>query len=88
MAKSILFIPDAWEQYQYWQQNDVDLIQRINALLKDCQRSSFAGIGKPEPLKGNFKGYWSRRINQEHRLVYKLYGDILEIAQCRFHYAT
>ena len=86
MARSLLFIPDAWEQYSYWLQTDKDIAQRINVLIKDCLRTPFEGVGKPEPLKGNFKGYWSRRINQEHRLVYKVYGDILEIAQCRFHY--
>jgi toxin YoeB len=87
MARSVLLIPDAWEQYQYWHLLDIEMVERINILIKDCRRSPFEGKGKPEPLKGQMKGYWSRRIDKEHRLVYKVYGDILEIAQCRFHYS-
>ncbi len=86
MFKNILFIKDAWDQYLYWQENDIEVVEKINLLIKECQREPFKGIGKPEPLKGDFKGFWSRRINKEHRLVYKVYGNILEIIQCRFHY--
>lgn len=83
---SIVFSDEAWEQYLYWQQNDKDILDRLHALIKDCQRSPFKGIGKPEPLKGNYKGFWSRRINQEHRLIYAISNNRLEIAQSRFHY--
>ena len=77
---------DAWEQYLYWQAADAAVLRKINALLKECLRTPFAGTGKPELLKGNMRGYWSRRITQEHRLVYKVVGEELRIAQCRFHY--
>ena len=77
---------DAWEQYLYWQEADRAVLRKINTLLKECLRTPFAGTGKPELLKGNLRGYWSRRISQEHRLVYKTTGDELRIAQCRFHY--
>jgi toxin YoeB len=83
---SIVFSDEAWEQYLYWQQNDKDILERLHVLIKDCQRSPFKGIGKPEPLKGNYKGFWSRRINLEHRLIYSISNNRLEIAQCRFHY--
>ena len=77
---------DAWEQYLYWQAVDAAVLRKINALLKECLRTPFAGTGKPELLKGNMRGYWSRRITQEHRLVYKAAGEELRVAQCRFHY--
>ena len=76
----------AWEHYLFWQDADRATLRKINALLKECLRTPFAGTGKPEALKGNLRGYWSRRITQEHRLVYKATGDELRIAQCRFHY--
>jgi len=76
----------AWEDYLYWQENDRKILQRINGLIKDCVRSPFKGIGKPEPLKGNYSGYWSRRINGEHRMVYAVRDKRLHILQCRFHY--
>ena len=82
----LLFTEPAWEDYQYWQVNDPDLCAKLNTLIKDCRRSPFSGLGKPEPLKGNHKGWWSRRISKEHRLVYRLEGDVLWINQCRFHY--
>ncbi len=75
-----------WEDYIYWQQNDKKLLKRINALVKDIQRQPFAGIGDPEPLKHSWLGYWSRRIDREHRLVYKVTDDAIVIAQCRYHY--
>ena len=77
---------NAWEDYLYWQKTDIDILSRINDLIKDCLRSPFKGMGKPEPLKGNYTGCWSRRINDEHRLVYKASADKLHILQCRFHY--
>lgn len=76
----------AWEDYVYWQQNDKKLLKRINTLIKDIVRNPFDGIGDPEPLKHNWSGYWSRRINREHRLVYKIVDSTVIIAQCRYHY--
>lgn len=82
----LYFTRPAWEDYIYWQQNDFKLLERINELIKDIQHHPFTGIGKPEPLKFELKGYWSRRINQEHRLVYKVENKIVYIVQCRYHY--
>ena len=76
----------AWEDYLYWQVNDKNVLQKINALIKECQRTPFEGTGKPEPLRQNLSGFWSRRINSEHRLVYKVEDETLYIAQCRYHY--
>ena len=76
----------AWEDYLYWQSTDKKILLRINDLIKDALRSPFSGIGKPEPLKGNLSGCWSRRINDEHRLVYAVKEKRLYILQCRFHY--
>ncbi len=78
--------PQAWQDYLYWQQEDKRLLKRINALIRDIERNPFDGIGKPEPLKYAWSGFWSRRINEEHRLVYTVQGDHLIIAQCRYHY--
>ncbi len=75
-----------WDDYLYWQKTDKQILKRINELIKDCLREPFDGIGKPEPLKDNYRGYWSRRINDEHRLIYKVNPDRLMILQCRFHY--
>lgn len=77
---------NAWDDYLYWQQTDKKILKRINLLIKDIKRQPFDGIGDPEPLKHNWTGYWSRRINKEHRLVYKVKGEYLTIAQCRYHY--
>ena len=77
---------NAWEDYLYWQSMDKKYIKRINLLIKDILRHPFEGIGDPEPLKHNWSGYWSRRIDREHRLVYKATNDALYIVQCRFHY--
>jgi len=82
----ISWTPNAWEDYLYWQVNDKKILYRINELLKDTLRSPFAGIGKPEPLKGNFSGFWSRRINDEHRIIYAVKDKTLHIVQCRYHY--
>jgi toxin YoeB len=86
----LVFADRAWADYRYWQSTDPNVLQRLNALMRECQRTPFTGTGKPEPLKGNFKGWWSRRITLEDRLVYRATGkdneQQLEIAQCRFHY--
>jgi toxin YoeB len=83
---TVIFSEHAWEEYLYWQNSDRKVLQRINSLIRDIQRSPFDGIGKPEPLKHALSGYWSRRITDEHRLVYKVQGNALLIAQLRFHY--
>jgi toxin YoeB len=83
---NLLFSSHAWEDYQWWQQHDRRMIKRINDLIRDIQRNGYEGIGKPEPLKHDFAGYWSRRINDEHRLVYRVEGDQIRIVQCRYHY--
>jgi addiction module toxin, txe/yoeB family len=75
-----------WEDYIWWQTEDRKVLKRINRLIKEIQRNGNSGIGKPEPLKHGFQGYWSRRITDEHRLVYKIFGDELRIASCRYHY--
>ena len=77
---------NSWEDYLYWQALDKKKLQRINLLIKDILRHPFEGIGDPEPLKHHWSGYWSRRIDREHRIVYKATDDTLYIAQCRFHY--
>ena len=78
---------NAWEDYLFWQKEDKKILVRINELIKDALRSPLKGIGKPEPLKGNFSGCWSRRITDEHRLVYKIMEGRLRILQCRYHYS-
>ncbi|WP_427501255.1 Txe/YoeB family addiction module toxin [Methylomonas sp. MED-D] len=82
----ITFSADAWDSYLYWQTTDKAILKRINQLIKEIQRQPFEGIGKPERLKHGLSGYWSRRINDEHRIVYKVAGDTLLIAQLRYHY--
>jgi toxin YoeB len=86
----LLWARGAWEDYLYWQQTDWNVVRRINALVDDARRSPFKGIGKPEPLRGDLAGWWSRRITGEHRLVYRVIGTgadrRLEIAACRYHY--
>lgn len=82
----LVWSSNAWEDYLFWQSQDRKTLLRINTLIKAIQRDPFRGIGDPEPLKHNWKSYWSRRINLEHRLVYKIHGDELWIAQCRYHY--
>ena len=83
----VLFAERAWEDYLYWQATDRNTLRRINALINDAAREPFAGLGKPERLRGNFSGSWSRRINQDDRMVYHVEGDRLYLAQLRFHYA-
>lgn len=82
----LIFHEQAWDDYLYWQQHDRKLMARVNALIKECMRTPFTGTGKPEPLKGSLSGWWSRRVNREHRLVYRVHEDRLLIAQCRYHY--
>jgi toxin YoeB len=82
----LVFAEQAWEDYLYWQKTDKKLLERINTLIKDITRSPFEGIGKPEPLKNALSGYWSRRINDEHRIVYKIADGAVLIAQLRYHY--
>jgi toxin YoeB len=82
----ILFTVNSWEDYIYWQNTDKKVMKRINEIIKDIIRNVYEGIGKPEPLKYDYQGYWSRRINQEHRLVYKVENNTIFIAQCRYHY--
>ena len=86
----LVFSEIAWNQYLSWQAEDRKIVERINALIKETMRSPFRGTGKPEPLSGNYAGLWSRRINREHRLVYRVSGkgssQALEIAACRYHY--
>ncbi|BDH57275.1 Txe/YoeB family addiction module toxin [Tsukamurella sp. PLM1] len=83
----IVFTPQGWEDYVFWQQADRSLLKRINRLLADAARDPTGGIGKPEPLKYGIAGAWSRRINEEHRLVYQVPGDDLIVLQVRYHYA-
>ena len=82
----IIFSEAAWEDYLYWQKTDKKLLNRTNELINAIMHTPYEGIGKPEPLKHGLAGYWSRRINDEHRLVYKIQDDSLLIAQCRYHY--
>lgn len=82
----IKFSDQAWDEYLFWQARDKAVLKRINALIRDIQRSPFDGIGKPEPLKHNLSGFWSRRIDDEHRLVYAIDDDRILIAQCRYRY--
>lgn len=83
---NLLFEQKAWDDYLYWQEKDKKLVRRINELLKAIARDPFSGIGKPEPLKHAYAGYGSRRITDEHRLVYKVEGNLIKIAQLRYHY--
>lgn len=81
-----VFSSSAWEDYLYWQKMDRAIVKRINRLIREIAREPFRGPGKPEPLKHGLSGYWSRRINDEHRIVYKVADDQLYIAQLRYHY--
>tara|TARA_R110002094_G_scaffold80340_13_gene85921 strand:+ start:423 stop:677 length:255 start_codon:yes stop_codon:yes gene_type:complete len=81
-----VFAAQAWDDYLYWQKHDRKLLGKLNGLIKEIARTPFEGTGKPEPLKGDLSGWWSRRINREHRIVYRVLGDELQIAQCRYHY--
>jgi len=83
---TITFSTIAWKHYLYWQRTDKRMLKRINTLIKDIQRSPYEGIGKPEPLRHDLSGYWSRRITDEHRIVYKHQNNTILIAQLRYHY--
>jgi toxin YoeB len=76
----------SWDHYQHWVENDKTTLRKLNRLIMECQRHPYEGTGKPEALKGDFAGHWSRRIDREHRLVYRVEGDTLIIVQCRYHY--
>lgn len=82
----LIFADESWEDYLYWQKTDKKILKKINELIKDISRSPFSGIGKPEPLKHKYKGFWSRRITDEHRLIYRVKEDEVWIAKCRYHY--
>ena len=81
-----VFTQIAWDEYIYWQKTDMKVVKKINKLLKEITRTPFEGTGKPEPLKYDLTGYWSRRINQEHRLVYKVTETQIKVISCRYHY--
>ena len=84
--RNVVFSPDAFEQYRYWQENDKAVLRKLNQLLQECQRDPFKGTGKPEALKGNLAGWWSWRVSQEHRLVYRVDANNVYVGSCRFHY--
>lgn len=81
-----IWFDEAWEDYLYWQTQDKKTLKRINSIIKDIERNAFEGIGKPEPLKGVLSGFWSRRIDETNRLVYRLSGDTIQILSCKGHY--
>ncbi|MGZ3872726.1 MAG: Txe/YoeB family addiction module toxin [Mucilaginibacter sp.] len=83
---TIIFLDQAWEDYLYWQKTDKAILKKINSIIKEIERMPFEGSGKPEPLRHNFSGWWSRRINLEDRLVYKIEEKSIVILQCRYHY--
>lgn len=84
---NLVFDPEAWDHYLHWQTTDPKIARKINALIKECLlRHPFEGTGKPEPLRGDLAGFWSRRIDREHRLVYRVLRDEIIIIQCRYHY--
>ena len=82
----IVFVDESWEDYLYWQKTDKSKLKKINELIKDISRNPFDGLGKPEALKHKYAGFWSRRIDHEHRLIYRVVEDEIQIVKCRFHY--
>ena len=82
----IVFVDESWEDYLYWQKTDKSKLKKINELIKGIARNPFDGLGKPEALKHKYVGFWSRRIDHEHRLIYRVVEDEIQIAKCRFHY--
>ena len=86
MKRKLVFSDEAWEDYLHWQETDRSMVRRINQLIKDVRRSPYEGIGKPEPLKHQLAGWWSRRIDAEHRFVYRVTENAVEIATLRHHY--
>jgi toxin YoeB len=81
-----IFVDESWEDYLYWQKTNKKMLSKINDLLKDISRNPYQGLGKPEKLKYKYRGYWSRRIDNEHRLIYRVQNDEIHIAKCKFHY--
>jgi len=86
MSLRLTFTAQAWEDYLYWQGHDKQILKKLNQLLKECQRNSLSGVGKPEQLKGDLSGAWSRRINDEHRLVYIVTNEEIRVSSGRYHY--
>ncbi|EHH1078731.1 Txe/YoeB family addiction module toxin [Vibrio parahaemolyticus] len=86
MSRLLAWSDNAWDDYLHWQKQDKKTLKRINKLIDECKRHPFEGIGKPEPLKGNLSGFWSRRIDDANRLVYSVSDDYITVAQCRYHY--
>ncbi|MDR3338395.1 MAG: Txe/YoeB family addiction module toxin [Treponema sp.] len=86
MSKRVIFQAAAWEEYLYWQSQDRKILHRVNQLIKDIERNGNQGLGKPEALKHKYQGYWSRRIDEANRLIYRMVDDHIEIIQCRAHY--
>ncbi|MEO7067456.1 MAG: Txe/YoeB family addiction module toxin [Rhodanobacter sp.] len=86
MPRALMFLPDAWDDYLYWQQQDGRTLRRLNRLIGECLRTPDSGVGKPEPLRGDLSGYWSRRLNEVDRLVYRWTDAELVVIQCRGHY--
>lgn len=86
MARRLVFEANAWEDCLHWQQQDSKTLDRVNLLIRECQRDPFRGIGKPEPLRGKLSGYWSRRIDDANRLIYRVAAEGIEIIACRYHY--
>lgn len=84
--RNLVFTPNAFEHYRYWQESDPKILRKLNQLLQECQRTPFAGTGKPEALKNELRGFWSRRISQEHRLVYEVDANNVFVTSCRYHY--
>lgn len=82
----LVFSERGWAHYLHWQQTDKAILRKVNGLIAECLRDPFSGTGKPQPLKGDLTGFWSRRIDREHRLVYRVTQEAIEIAQCRYHY--
>lgn len=82
----LIFVDESWEDYLFWQKSDKQMLKKINTLIKEISRTPFTGTGKPQPLKFKYKGYWSRRINHEHRLIYRVIDNEIWIAKCRHHY--
>ncbi|WP_297977623.1 Txe/YoeB family addiction module toxin [uncultured Amaricoccus sp.] len=83
---NLVFAPNGWEDYLHWQATDKAMLRKLNRLIEDCLRHPFEGTGKPEPLRGDLAGFWSRRIDREHRLVYRVTASAIEVVQCRYHY--
>ncbi len=81
-----VWFDEAWEDYLYWQRTDKQTLKKINELIKDSERNGYSGLGKPEPLKGDFTGFWSKRIDEKNRFVYRIVNGVLEILSCKGHY--